>query len=41
MNAAHLPNARRVARLTAECDASAHTALLLSLGCLLLVLCLL
>lgn len=41
MNATQLPNARRVARLKAECDASAHTALLLGLGCVLLVLWLL
>jgi hypothetical protein len=32
------PNARRIARLKAECDVSADTALLLALGCVLLVL---
>jgi hypothetical protein len=35
------PNARRIARLKAECDVSPDAALLLALGCVLLVLWLL
>lgn len=31
------PNARRIARLKAECDVSADAALLLALACVLLV----
>lgn len=41
MDVLRLPNAKRVARLMSECDASADAALLLGLGCALLVLWLL
>ena len=35
------PNARRISRMRAECDVSPDAALLLALGCALLVLWLL